>query len=98
MLSGEIRPVRPEGRVPRYLCRSDSSANAYFEEHYLSGPCTTGIPACVFRGLGDGDFHFWQPASAEVCPVGRVPDLPKFGFVWHSLSARPPELTPKNNM
>jgi hypothetical protein len=22
------------------------------------GPCSTGIPACVFQGLGDGDFHF----------------------------------------
>ena len=22
------------------------------------GPCTTGIPARVFKGLGDGDFHF----------------------------------------
>ena len=32
------------------------------------GPCTTGIPACVPQGLGDGDFHFSDiPVTAEVC-------------------------------
>src|SRR6266436_779417 len=32
------------------------------------GPCSTGIPACVLQGLGDGDFHFSDtPLTAEVC-------------------------------
>ena len=36
----------------------------------------------VKGGLGGGDFHFSDtPATAEVCPVGQVPDLPRNGFV-----------------
>jgi S-formylglutathione hydrolase FrmB len=30
------------------------------------GPCTTGIPACVPQGLGDGDFHSDNPYSRGV--------------------------------
>jgi hypothetical protein len=31
------------------------------------------------RGLGGGDFHFSDnPAAAEVCPMGQVPDLPNW--------------------
>ena len=34
-----------------------------------SAPVSTGIPACVLQGLGDGDFHFSDnPVTAEVCP------------------------------
>ena len=53
------------------------------------GPCTTGIPACVLQGLGDGDFHFSDtPVTAEVCP-----DIPLTFWLYLAFSRTTPLCT-----
>src|SRR5260370_31043128 len=48
------------------------------------GPCSTGIPACVLQGLGDGDFHFLTHHLQPKCVTAqRKRGGPPFGFVWH---------------